>query len=144
MFDEEEGDSEQDDGGEETSPPQRVNRRIIEERQPMGSVGKSGTKKRSKETKGNEYALPTTVSVDLQSQPEFQILLKELREVKEQLKEHQSRSQSEQGESEKLNSLPEEGNVGGIPERNNFMRDKETGKIIKSPSTTTINLRARS
>ena len=117
---EEDGDEEESEQIDEVViPKKRVNRKTEVEKE---SVRKSRPLNRGSERKTARESPP--MKVDLQSQPEFQILLKELREVKEQLKE----------------KAQHEANSKGGTENNRGESQKEIRpvSIVKSPSEATM------
>ena len=111
LTDEEDGEIESAE--EETTP--RVNRKIVDERsQRKAPVAECS--KRNEVQEGN---------LNLQTQPEFQLLLKELREVKEQLKEQKKKEDKKNSEQEKGESRSIDESI----QKTRFPTDKRTGRI---------------
>ena len=110
---------------------QRINRKIVSEKQ---SQRKSRSKQRKTPDEKRVRESPP-LKVDLNSQPEFQILLKELREVKEQLRERQEKDYKEDLEQRKSGE-----NVVNFShkKREDNVDDNEMIETVLSPSVTTI------
>ena len=118
--------SEEEDEDDEPELVERINRKTESEK-PVKQRSRSKQRK-SPEEKRNKKRESPPQKVDLTSQPEFQLLLRELREVKEQLKEKsKAESPRDRGELELGTG------ISGIKNTHNT-----PNQPIKSPSDTTL------